>query len=132
MSEDAKELHTLINKRKSLLTEMEEKLKKKRNQTLSSLSEIRARHSNIRQAKNEAKEQERKALSRTMMAKLVSSSDYPECPPYVPDIINVLKNILGKKLTVGRRYRNCSVVIIRHIFLNRWGHDNSWRQQRHK
>ena len=94
MSNDAEQLHKLIRQRTALLKKnvLFENEEKDRN---SKLSKIREQQSSIRSVKNDAKELERLKLSRTIMANLISSADYPECPPYVPHIINVLKNMSG-------------------------------------
>ena len=95
MSDDAKELHKLINQRNDQQKSNEEKLKKENEERLNSLMKIRAENSNMRNAKNDAKEMERQKLSRTLFSNLVSSSDFPDSPSFVPHMINVLKNILG-------------------------------------
>lgn len=103
MTEDAKKLHCLVKDRDLYLKNMSNKLEKEKKETLSSLSQIRARHSSIRMSKHEEKEKERKTLSRTLMANLVSATDFPDSPSYVPHMINVLKNILGNLNDIRRK-----------------------------
>lgn len=100
MSNDAKHLHELIKQREILINENVLKLKTEKKNQMSTLDKIREEHSQIRCAKNDAKEQDRQKLSRTLMANLVTAADYPNCPPYVHHIINFLKNILGNVFCV--------------------------------
>lgn len=95
MTKDAKYLHLLVKKRKCLVKDNEELLKKESRERMTTLEQIREEHSLTRTAKNESKENERQKISRTLMAKLVTAADFPGCPDYVPAMINVLKNILG-------------------------------------
>ena len=95
MSNDAKKLHKLVKHRNTHLEAMQEKVRKEEAERKSVLLKIRESQNSSRMKKNDEKENERKMLSRTLMAKLVSASDYPDCPPYVPHMINILKNILG-------------------------------------
>lgn len=95
MSEHAKELHSLIKERKKLVDSYEEKHAKEKKERLEGVEKIRQTHANMRSAKNDAKERDRQAAARTMMANLVSSADYPDSPPFIPHLLNVLQNILG-------------------------------------
>lgn len=73
----------------------EAQLRKENRDRMSSLEKIREDHGLARSAKNEAKEKERQKITRTLLANLVTSADFEDCPDYIPPIINVLKNILG-------------------------------------
>lgn len=95
MSGDAKRLHKLVKERQDHIEGMEEKKRNEKEERVSSLAQIRESQSILRQKKNDAKEQERTTLSRTLMTKFVTSADYPDCPPFVPHLINMLKNIIG-------------------------------------
>lgn len=96
MTEDAKSLNKLLKDRKDLVKSNEEKVAAENKKRLMELSKIRDTAKKMRMAKDDAKERERKKKSRTFMHNLETSADYPEAPQYVPHMINVLKNILGK------------------------------------
>ena len=98
MSEDAKSLQQLLKRREGLVKDIEDKLSAENKERNASLSKIRNINSSLRTSKNEKKEQERQKLTRTLMANLCTAADYPDAPPYVPHMINVLKNILGNNL----------------------------------
>lgn len=98
MTSDARDLHRYVKERSTKIQINEDKLKRENVDRMSSLAKIRTTHSNIRNVKNDAKENERQKLSRTLMANLVTSADYPDAPDYIPDMINVLKNVLGNVL----------------------------------
>lgn len=96
MSEDAKRLQSLVKQRQDLVKAVEDKLAKENKERQASLVKIRESHSSLRTARNEAKEKERRKVSRTLMANLCNAADYPDAPPYVPHMINVMQNILSK------------------------------------
>lgn len=95
MTADAKELQRLVKERKGLIDEHEKRLAKEKKDRKESLDKVRNMHTNMRSAKNDAKEQDRQAVSRTLMTNLVTSADYPDAPAFVPHLINVIQNILG-------------------------------------
>lgn len=95
MNKEAQYLHQLIKHRKALIKANEIKLKKEKKKMMSNLDKIREDQSHFRCMKSDAKELERQKLSRTLMANLCTAADYPGCPPYVPHMINLLKNIMG-------------------------------------
>lgn len=95
MTSDAKKLHKLVEDRENHVKDMNDKIRQETKERNSTISKIRDNQSSLRIKKIEEKENERKTLSRTLMTKLVSASDYPDCPPYVPHMINVMKNVLG-------------------------------------
>lgn len=97
MNNDAKKLHSLVKERNIIVKRNEEIVAKENRDRMSHIDQIRSRQIEVRTAKEDKKEKERSNLSRTMMANLVSSSDYPGCPPYVPHMINVMKNVMGNK-----------------------------------
>ena len=95
MARDANLIHELVKHRSFQVAANEEKVKKHNMEWNEDLKKMRVDLSNIRNAKNDAKEAERMKLTRTLMANLVSSADYPDAPPYVHHMINVFKNIMG-------------------------------------
>lgn len=95
MSEDAKMLHKIINQRNKVVEENEQRLAKENKERHASLLKIQKNQSSLRTARQDAKELERQKLSRTLMANLVTAADYPDAPPYVPHMINMMQNILG-------------------------------------
>lgn len=95
MSGDAKELHKFLVERKTLLDERDELLAKEKNDRLTSQLQARRKKSAARIDKEHSKENERKKVSRTLMANLVTAADYPDAPTYIPHMINVCQNILG-------------------------------------
>lgn len=101
MANDAKFLHNLVKQRTEVMKSNEEQLRKENRERMSTLQQIREDQSLNRVAKNDSKESERQKISRTLMAKLVSSADYPGCPDYVPPMINIMKNILGKDIFIA-------------------------------
>ena len=96
MAEDARALLKLIEERNVKVKANEEGIARENKERQDSLADIRKAQSKARITKNKNKEEECKTISRTIMANLVSAADYPGAPRYVPDMINVLQNILSK------------------------------------
>lgn len=95
MTNDAKYLHKLVKHRSMKIQSAEAQFKKENRERLSSIQKTRLDHSQIRASKNDAKENERQKITRSLVAALVTSADYPGCPEYVPPMINFMKNISG-------------------------------------
>lgn len=100
MSADAKTLNKLVKQRETEVKKNQKKIVTENRERLEKVDLVRKKNSSLRSKKNDEKESGRKAISRTLMANLVSAADYPDAPPYVPHMINVLKNILGMHMHV--------------------------------
>lgn len=96
MTKDARSLHNLVKDRQQVQKRNGENLAVEAKQRLQNLAKIRQEESKKRISTIDTKEQERKKISRSLMHNLTTAADYPGCPQYVPHMINILKNILGK------------------------------------